>query len=93
MQSFLFTKDGFINLDNVCYMTPAPGAEGLTHTRMVCPAVDLKIEMPWPEVKAMIEKLIRDQYEYNMKWYNHSAAQRKQDLEDMVDKLTGNHGR
>jgi hypothetical protein len=91
--NFLSIPDGFINLDNIVMMAPATGAEALTHTRLMAPGIDIKLEMPYPEVRGMIEKLIKDQYEYSMKWHQFTAEQRKRDLDEMVDKFKGNfHG-
>jgi hypothetical protein len=92
LANFLFLKDGFINLDNIVMMRPADGDAAETDTRMIAPGVDIKIGMPYSEVREMVEKLIRDQYEYSAKWHQFTAAQRKQDLDEMVEKLTGHHG-
>ena len=96
MRNFLFTANGFINLDNVIYMTPPDGVDALTHTRMIAPGVDIKLAMPYPEVKAMIEKLIKDQYEYDLKWYQYRDEKSSQDqdqrIQKLIDAMKGGHG-
>jgi hypothetical protein len=70
-------------------LAPATGEDAQTHTRLIAPGIDIKLGMPYPEVRALVEKLIKEQYEYSIKWHQYSNNQRKQDLDEMIDKLKG----
>ena len=83
MQDFLFTADGFVNLDNVCYICPH-GAAVETKTDLQCPGLIVTINMPYPEFKVLLEKQIKDRYEFSVKMAEHNRQRQNDGLSQIL---------
>lgn len=85
--SYIWTGNAFINLANIGYAYPHPDApEERTH--LLGNGFQVVIGVPFTEFKALVEKLIKDQYEYSIKMNEYNHARRSQDLKDIAEKFT-----
>ena len=89
MRNLLWTQNALINLDNV--VTIGPDTDDPTKTKIMSPGIVTTLDMPYEETKALIEKMIRDQYEYDMKVWAAGNMRRLADMKEVMEPFLNGH--